>query len=409
MMLSRRMLICILLGFSSGMPLYVIQQLLPAWLRTEGVRLSDIALFQLVQLPYVWKFIWAPLADRYVPPFLGRRRGWALVTQVALFALIASFGAFDPRGSILAIAGVAVAVSLFSATQDIVVDAYRRELLSDDELGLGNALFVNAYRVSGLVPGALALILADRLPWSVVHGIVAAFMGVGILTTLSVSEPPLEPGAPRSLKDAVLGPFLEFFGRADLASAFRVLGFLFLYKLGDSMATTLATPFYIDLGFSMTEIGSVAKLVGFSATIGGSVLGGVLMMRLGINRSLWIFGWVQLVSILGFAVLSEVGRSLSMLAGVVLCEYLGVGLGTAAFVAYMARATDRRFSATQYALFSSFIAVPRTVVGSSTGRIVEAIGYTPFFLLCTALALPGMLLLIRVAPWREEARPTVRG
>jgi PAT family beta-lactamase induction signal transducer AmpG len=398
---SRRMLVCVLFGFSSGLPLYVMQQLLPAWLRDEGVSLREIGLFSLVGLPYVWKFAWAPLADRYVPPFLGRRRGWALATQVVLLVLLAGFGACEPRTSTLTIAALALAVSFFSATQDIAIDAYRRELLSDAELGLGNALFVNAYRVSGLVPGSLALILADRIPWSAVHLVVAAFMAVGIVTTLLASESPPELGTPLTLRDAVIEPFREFFTRTDVRSAFRVLGFLFLYKLGDSMATALATPFYLDMGFTMTEIGSVAKLIGFWATIGGSILGGLVMTRVGINRALWLFGVVQVVSILGFATLAEAGRSIPLLGAVVLFEYLGVGLGTSAFVAFIARSTDKRFSATQYALFSSFIALPRTVVNASTGFIVESVGYTAFFLVCTVLALPGMVLLVKVAPWRE--------
>jgi MFS transporter, PAT family, beta-lactamase induction signal transducer AmpG len=398
--LSTRMLICVLLGFSSGMPLYVIQQLLPAWLRTEGVSLRDIGLFALVGIPYVWKFTWAPLVDRFALPWLGRRRGWALATQIALLGLMASLGAFEPKSSTLGIAVVACALALFSATQDIAVDAYRRELLSDVELGLGNALFVNAYRVSSLVPGSLAFILADRLAWPLVHALVAAFMLVGIVTTLFAQEVEVE-STPRTLRQAVVEPFVEFFTRGARGQALWVLLFLFLYKLGDSMATALATPFYLDVGFSMTEIGSVAKLVGFWATIVGSIVGGVLMTRIGINRSLWLFGVVQVVSILGFALLSEVGPRLGLLAGVVLFEYLGVGLGTAAFVAFIARATDRRFSATQFALLSSFIALPRTFANATTGFIVEAIGYTAFFLVCTALALPGMVLLLKVAPWRE--------
>lgn len=401
------MLVCILTGFSSGLPLYVVMGMLPAWLRTEGVSLKEIGLFSLTGMPYVWKFAWAPLVDRYVPPILGRRRGWALGTQVALLGLLVCFGLFDPKRSTGAIAMVALAVAVFSATQDIALDAYRRELLDDAELGLGNSLFVNAYRVAALVPGGLALILADHLPWPVVHAVVAAFMGVGIVTTFLAPEP-RSAAAPRTLYEAIIGPFREFFTRTDLKAALLLLSFLFCYKLGDSMATALITPFYIDLGFSMTEIGSVAKLIGFWSTIFGSIAGGVVMTRIGINRSLWIFGIVQLGSILGFAALSEIGNDLSALSIVIFFEYLGVGLGTSAFVAFIARATDRRFTATQFALFSSFIALPRTVVNATTGYVIEAIGYTRFFLLCTALAVPGMLLLFKVAPWRAEATPTAK-
>jgi PAT family beta-lactamase induction signal transducer AmpG len=397
------MLLCLLMGFSSGLPLFTLIQLLPAWLRSEGVSLASIGLFNLVGVPYTWKFLWAPLADRYVPPVLGRRRGWALLTQLGLLGLLLSFGALDPATETWAVAAVAVIVAFFSATQDIALDAYRRELLPDEELGLGNALFVNLYKVAGIVPGGLALIVADRAPWSVVHAVVAAFMMIGIVATLIAPEVPSPEGIPRSLRDAVIGPFREFFSRSDLGSAVLVLAFMFAYKLGDSLATALLTPFYLDVGFSMTAIGTVAKVTGLWCSVGGALVGGVVITRIGINRALWIFGVVQLVSILGFAALSQVGPNLTVLGLVVGFEYLGVGLGTSAFVAYLARATDKRFTATQYALFSSFIALPRTVASSCTGFLVEALGYTQFFLVCAALAIPGMLLLLKVAPWSDRS------
>ncbi len=396
------MLLCVLMGFSSGLPLYVLIQLVPAWLRSEGIGLAAIGLFKWVELPYSWKFVWAPLADRYVPPFLGRRRGWAIVTQVGLLIALLGFGAFDASRHTAAIATLAVIVALFSATQDIALDAYRRELLPDEELGLGTSLFINVYRASGAIPGGLALVIADRAPWSVVHATVAAFMGIGILATLIAPEMERPSGSPKSLRDAVVGPFREFFGRADLASALLILAFMFFYKLGDTMATALITPFYLDVGFSMTEIGTVVKLISLSSTVVGGVTGGVAITKIGINRSLWVFGVVQLASIVGFAVLSEVGPHVGVLAAVVAFEYLGVGLGTSAFVAFIARATDKRFTATQYALFSSFTALPRIATGASAGFVIEAIGYTQFFVLCTLLAIPGMLLLFKVAPWREE-------
>ncbi len=400
-LLNRRMLLCVLMGFSSGLPLYVLIQLLPAWLRAEGTSLETIGLFSLTQLPYTWKFLWAPLLDRYVPPVLGRRRGWALMTQLGLFGLLLSFGALDPVHQTGGVAAVALVVAFFSATQDIALDAYRRELLPDEELGLGNALHVNLYRLSGLVPGGLALILADQAPWSVVHAMVSVFMGIGILATFLAPNLDAQTGAPPTLWGAVVGPFREFFSRGDLGSALLMLGFMLAYKLGDSMATALATPFYIDVGFSMTVIGTVAKMVALWSTVIGALVGGVVITKIGINRALWVFGVVQLVSILGFAALAEIGPNVTALAAVVAFEYVGVGLGTAAFVAFIARATHRRFTATQYALFSSFIALPRSLASASTGYLVAAFGYTAFFLLCAVLALPGMLLLVKVAPWRE--------
>jgi MFS transporter, PAT family, beta-lactamase induction signal transducer AmpG len=404
-LLNRRMLICVFTGFTSGLPLYLLINLLPAWLRSEHVDLKSIGLFALIQLPYTWKFLWSPLIDRYALPVLGRRRGWMLATQLLLLASIPAFGFLHPTLDLWAIAYLAAAVAFFSASQDIVLDAYRRELLPDPELGLGNAIHVNAYRISSLVPGALALILADHFPWSTVYVVTALFMLPGIGLTLAVAEPTLARAGPKTLTAAVIEPFREFIRRGGWSQAVVVLLFIFLYKLGDSMATALATPFYLDLGFTKSDIGLIAKNAGLWASVAGAMLGGLWMVRLGINRGLWLFGVVQLVSILGFAWLAWENRpDKLLLAGVIAFEAAGVGLGTAAFVAYIARATDPRYTATQYALFTSLAAVPRTVVNASTGWIVEQTGWFNFFLLCALLALPGMALLLRVAPWNAEER-----
>ena len=397
---NRRMLICLFTGFASGLPLYLLISLVPAWLRTEGVSLKDIGLFALIGLPYTWKFFWAPVLERFQLPFLGRRRGWMLLTQVALFFCIAYLPFFDTGSELLLIAGLCALIALFSATQDIVIDAYRRELLPDEELGLGNALHINAYRIAGLIPGSLALILADHLPWQEVFPITAAFMGVAVAMTLAIGEP-THPPAPASLRDAVVSPFREFFQRNGIAPALYILAFMFLYKLGDNMATALATPFYIDMGFELSEIGLVAKHAALWPMIIGGLLGGILMLKTGINRALWIFGFVQLASILGFALMARIGEGLALLALVIGFEYLGVGLGTAAFVAFIARATSRAHVATQFALLSALTALPRTVANASTGFIVEHIGWELFFYGCTLVAIPGMLLLFKVAPWRE--------
>ena len=295
-------------------------------------------------------------------------------------------GVFDPGQSLGVIVGVVFAVALFSASQDIVIDAYRRELLADDELGTGNSFFINAYRLSSLVPGSLALILSDHLPWSSVFWITAAFMAVGMVTSLVIREVSDDTLAPHTLREAVIEPFREFFARGGVAAAVAVLAFMFLYKLGDNMATALATPFYLDMGFTRTEIGAVAKIAALWASIAGSIIGGIAMLKLSINKALWIFGFVQLVTILGFAWLSVVGHDTTALFVVVSAEYLGVGLGTVALTAYIARETSLAFTATQFALFSSFIAIPRTFANASTGFLIEAMGYTHFFLLCTVVA-----------------------
>ncbi len=414
-LLTRRMLICVFTGFSSGLPLYLLFNLIPAWLRSEHVDLKTIGLFALIQFPYTWKFLWSPLLDRYVLPLLGRRRGWMLLTQLGLLAVIAAMGAFSPQSDLRTIAWIATLLAFLSATQDIVLDAYRRELLADNELGLGNAVHVNAYRIAGLVPGSLSLILADFLPWSTVFIATALFMLPGVAMTLLVQEPH-RAIPPKTLREAVIEPFHEFITRRGWSSALLILAFLFFYKLGDSMCTALATPFYLDMGFSKTQIGLVAKNAGLWPAVIGGLLGGLWMVKIGINRALWLFGVVQVVSIFGFAWLASVGHhveitpvELAQLAIVIGLEALGVGLGTAAFVAFIARATHPAYTATQFAMFTSLAAMPRTFANAATGWLVEAIGWMGFFLLCAVLAVPGMLLLLKVAPWNEplSKSPTI--
>ena len=411
---TRKMLICIFTGFSSGLPLYLLLNLLPAWLRSEGVDLKTIGFFALIQFPYTWKFLWSPLLDRFSVPGFGRRRGWMLLTQLGLVFVIGSLGGLKPQENIWPILWLATLLAFLSATQDIAVDAFRREILADNELGLGNAVHVNAYRIAGLIPGSLALILADRLPWDQVFWITGAFMLPGMVMAWLVSEP-LVKGAPKTLRQAVTEPFHEFIGRQGWRGALLVLGFIFLYKLGDSLSTALATPFYLDMGFTKTDIGLIAKHAGLWPAVIGALLGGLWMVKLGINRALWLFGVVQLVSIFGFAWLAAQGHYDSIgvnerlaLAFVIGLEALGVGLGTAAFVSFIARATHPAYTATQMALFTSLAAVPRTFVNASAGWLVESLGWLNFFWLCAALAVPGMLLLLKVAPWNENAEAASR-
>ena len=406
-LLTRKMLICIFTGFSSGLPLYLLLNLLPAWLRSEGVNLKTIGFFALIQFPYTWKFLWSPFLDRYALPVLGRRRSWTLLMQIGLLLSIGLLGGLSPSTNIVPVLWLAALLSLFSATQDIAIDAYRRELLDENELGLGNAVHVNAYRMAGLVPGSLSLILADLLPWSQVFWITAFFMLPGMIMVLLVKEPVTGLAAPKTMRQAIVEPFHEFMGRNGLRGALLVLSFIFLYKLGDSLCTALATPFYLDMGFTKTDIGLIAKHAGLWPAVIGGLLGGLWMVRIGINRALWLFGIVQVVSIFGFAWLAWLGPQTSIgidqrlaLAAVISAEALGVGLGTAAFVAFIARTTHPSYTATQFALFTSLAAVPRTFINASAGWLVEGLGWFNFFLLCAALAVPGMLLLSRVAPWK---------
>jgi PAT family beta-lactamase induction signal transducer AmpG len=413
--LNRRILLCIVTGFSSGLPLFVLISLLTAWLREGGVDLKAIGLLALVQFPYIWKFVWAPLCDRYGLP-MGRRRTWMLFSQIALMATIPLFGWLSPTSELALISLLAVVVAFFSATQDIAIDAYRRELLRYEEMGLGNVVHVNAYKIAGLIPGSLSLILADHLSWTWVYSITALFMLPGLLMTLLVKEPPASVRAPATLRQAIVEPFDEFINRKGWLSALAVLAFIFFYKLGDSMATALATPFYLDLGYSKTEIGMIAKNAGLWPNVIGGVVGGIWMMKLGINRALWIFGVLQALVILGFAWLATAGHTLPGLAAVIGAEAFGVGLGTAAFVAFTANTTNPAYTATQFALFTSLAATPRTLANSLTGFMVEggdirlgdvtlihidALGWERFFYVCLAAALPGMLLLLKVAPWNK--------
>jgi PAT family beta-lactamase induction signal transducer AmpG len=400
--LNRRTLILIFLGFSSGLPLYILINLLQAWLAKSGLNVKALGLITLVFMPYTWKFLWSPLMDRFHFGSLGRRRGWMALTQVSLFLLIGMMGSLDPHTQISLIVAAAGVVSFLSASQDIVIDAYSREILADNEQGLGAAVKVNAYKIAGMVPGALSLILADHFAWSTVFWVTAAFMLPGLICTLLIDEPAVYGEPPKNIREAVVLPFQEFISRDGWRKAAWILGFIFLYRLGDAMAATLATKFLIDLGFNLTQIGAVAKLTLFWGSIAGGIVGGIWMVNLGINRALWIFGVIQGSTSLGFALLAYVGPNVWMLGAAFAFEAFGVGMGTAAFVAFLAKSSDRRYTATQYALFSSFAAIPRTLVTASIGYIVSATGWFYFFILCFFLAIPAMFLLPKVAPWNEK-------
>ncbi|WP_323119520.1 AmpG family muropeptide MFS transporter [Burkholderia alba] len=407
--LNKHMLICVFLGFTSGLPLFTLVYLVQAWLRSEGVNLKEIGLFALIQFPYTWKFLWAPLMDRYIPRLPGwrpgRRRGWMLVTQLLVAGAIAALGFVSPRDSIWTVAALTTLVAFFGASADIVIDAYRRELLRDTEQGLGNAVHVNAYKIAALIPGSLSLILSDHLPWDVVFAVTGAFMLPGILMTLLVREPDVHGTPPKNLSEAVILPFREFIGRDGWRGALLVLAFIFLFKLGDTMATTLSTSFFLDIGFNKTQIGVLAKTTAFWASLAGGIIGGVWLMKIGIARGLWIFGVLQIVSTLGFAWLAKAGPSPVLMAGVYGFETFSTGLTLAAFTAYIASTTDPRYTATQFALFTSLASVPRTLASASSGFIVTQIGWFDYFLVCAALGIPGMLLLFKIAPWRgNEAK-----
>jgi len=379
------MLVSLLMGFSSGLPLLLTLSLLQAWMKEEGVDLGVIGLVTLVGLPYTLKFLWAPLLDRYSLPFLGRRRGWLLVSQLALVAAISGLGLSDPGNiSLLALAAVLVAF------------LQREPGHRDRRLSTGSPLRRGARPGSVslcqrlprgmLLASGGGLILADHMSFQMVYQLMAACMVVGVVTTLLAPEPDMPAGRPRRLAEAVWYPFVDYFRKRD---ALWILLFILLYKIGDTMASAMTTPFYLDIGYTKTEIGAVAKLLGFWAILAGGTIGGVVMLRLGINRSLWVFGALQAVSTAGFAVLAGLGHSIVALGAVIGFENLSGGMGTAAFVAFMASLTNKRFTATQYALLTSLMGVPRVILSAPTGYLAQWLGWGTFFGLCALVAIPG--------------------
>lgn len=396
--LSWRMLVAFVMGFACGLPLLLTGSVLQAWMAVEGVDLATIGLFSLVGLPYTVKFLWAPLLDRYTPALFGRRRGWLLIAQVALIASLIFLGLSDPGQNLWLVALLAFLVTFFSASQDIVVDAFRREDLADEELGLGSSLYVNGYRVGMLLAGSGGLILSDFVPFSTVYLLMGLAMILGLIVTLLAREPKVAAGTPTNLKEAVVEPFRDYFQRPE---AMLFLLFILLYKVGDAMASNMTMPFYLEMGFTRSQIGTVVQLFGFWATIAGGLAGGLLILRWGIYRSLWAFGILQGVSTACFVVLLWTGSNVAWLAGVIAFENVSSGMGTAAFVAFMASLTNKRFTATQYALLSSLMGIPRVVAGASTGYLVEIVGWFSFFTFCALLAIPGLLLLRRFAVVRN--------
>lgn len=401
---AMRMILCAVLGFSSGLPLFVFLNLLPAWADAYHLNIKTIGLLALLQIPYAAKWAWSPLLDWAYLDKVGRRRTWLMILPFIVMGLIAALGVINPATQMSTLVVIGLLLSFASASLDIVIDAYRRELLPDQELGLGSTIHVNAYKLAALVPGSLALILADHIPWLWVYVITALFMLPCVLLGWFVKEPQLRSLPPRGLQQAFTEPLREFFGRQGVKAALLILLFIFFYKLGDSLATALATKFYLDMGYTKTQIGAVAKVAALWGGVVGGFIGGFAMIKLSINRALWVFGVAQTIVLLLFVWLSmQANPSTAALGIVVAGEAFGVSLGTAAFVAYIAKTTNPLYTAAQLALLTSLAAIPRTVVNSSAGALIESLGgYTPFFWLCIALCIPGLLLLPFVAPWHEK-------
>jgi len=388
---NRRLAVMLPLGFASGLPLALTAGTLQAWLTVVNVDLRTIGLFTLVGLPYTLKFLWAPVMDRFVPPWLGRRRGWMIVMQLALTIGIAAMALVDPTQTPLLLASLAVLVAVASASQDIVFDAYRTDVLKPVERGFGAAVSVTGYRIAMLMSGAGALILSTYLGWSETYFLIAALMLVGVGATWMSPEPSTPANIPRNFAEAVGQPIREFFSRSP---ALILLLLIILYKLGDAFAGSLTTAFLIrGMGFEAAEVGVVNKGMGMIATIVGALAGGVWMARMGLFRSLLIFGCLQALSNLSFMLLAWTGKSYPIMVAAVAFENLSGGMGTAAFVALMMSLCDHRYTATQYALLSAMAALGRVFVGPPSGYVVEAVGWVSFFFITFLAALPGLWLL----------------
>jgi MFS transporter, PAT family, beta-lactamase induction signal transducer AmpG len=401
---NRRVLCLLGLGFSSGLPLSLTGSTLQAWMTVEKVDLSLIGIFSLVGLPYTLKMLWSPLLDRYAPSWLGRRRGWILISQVLLALSIFVLGLVSPRAVPALVAVLAVTVAFFSASQDIVVDAYRADVLPPRELGAGAATAVIGYRLAMLTSGALAMILSDHLPWRLVYTSMAALMLCCTLFTFLAPEPTERVTPPKTLGEAVWKPLTSYFQRSG---AIEMLCFIVVYKLGDAIAGAMTTPFLLDLGFTRTDVGTVNKAFGLISTILGTLAGGGIIARLGINRSLWVFAFLQAFSNLAFTGLAFLGKSYPAMVAAIGIENICGGMGSAAFIAFLMSLCDKRFTATQYALLSSLMAMARVVAGVPTGFMVTSLGWPMFYAVSVLGAVPGILLLTRFAPWNTPGKPQV--
>lgn len=396
---SKKLLALLFLGFSSGLPLFLTSRTLQVWLTEANVDLGLIGWLSLVRLPYTLKFMWSPFLDRFIPPFLGRRRGWLVITQVGLMLAIACMAFQNPKQALDLLAINALIIAFLSATQDIAGDAYRTDILEKQELGLGASTWILGYRVAILTTSSVALILADYLPWAAVYLLMAALMAVGIVAAFFAPEPIDQERSPDSLVDAIYLPFQEFFQRQGLALGITILVFILLYKFGDALLGNMATPFLVDIGFSKKVIGAIQGGWGFVATTVGVVLGGGILTKIGLNRSLWVAGILQAFSNLSYLGLSIVGKNETALLVVISIENLCAGMVAAVFVAYLMSLCNQKFSATQFALLSSLMAAGNDILSAPAGELAKILGWPNFFASTIALSIPGILLLFLVAPW----------
>jgi len=368
-----------------------------------GVNLTAIGLFSLMSLPYSLKFLWSPVIDRFSLPFLGRRKGWLFVTQIALAVAIAGMSFGEPSHALKFVAVIAFAIAFLSATQDITIDAYTTDISDASEVGAASGTKVLGYRIAMIATGAGALVLADLLSWQTVYFLLGVIMLILAVVSTRLPEPVLRDRPPMSMNEAIRMPLVDFFERMGKGRAISILVFILLYRLGDSMINSMTTPFLIQTGFSQTDVGVVQGGVGLFATIVGVLAGGAVIARIGINRSLWVFGVLQAASNFAYMLLAYAGRQYQVMVGAIIIENLCYGLATAALVGFIMSLCNPRFSATQYALLSSLIAVGRDVVAAPSGSLAQMMGWPLFFLVSVIAAIPGMTLLPLFAPWRRQS------
>lgn len=389
-----------MMGFVAGAPLFLIGSTLQAWMSDEKVDLSLISLFSLVGLPYTLKFLWAPLMDRFVPKFLGRRRGWLVMIQSGLLLAMLGLSRAHPSMNPMTVAIWALLIAFLSASQDIVIDAFRTESLKSEELGIGLAIYIYGYRIAKIFTEAFALFLADRIPWNTVYLIMALSAVIGLAITFYSDEPKVESAPPKTFKETVIDPFVDFFQRKGLKQALLVLSFILLYKLGDNMGLANFTYYSLSvIGFTKTDLAAIVKTLGLAATLSGALLGGIGVMKWGLYRSLWIFGVLQIISTYSLSLLLLSGPNRWVLAGIIIGENLCTQMATSAYTAFMASMTNKKFTATQYALFSSLMGIPRVFAAAPTGWMTQQMGWGMFYVFCTVAALPGLFLLLKIKPW----------
>jgi PAT family beta-lactamase induction signal transducer AmpG len=392
---SKRMWVVLLMGFSSGLPFLLTGGTLKLWLAREHVDISTIGYFTAVASAYSLKVFWAPLVDRYKLFFFGRRRSWILLTQILIALGLFQMAALDPHTSLSMMALVAVGIAFFSATQDIAIDAYRREILDDEEMGLGSTLTQYGYRIAMLISGGVGVgIVAEEgqsgLTWNHLYIIMGVCMILMMLVTMWAPEPKGDVHAPKTLTAAVIEPFKDFFSRDR---SLFILLFVFLFKLGDAIGGSMLNPFYVEMGYTNPEIALIAKTVGLVASLAGLLIGGLVIFKLGINRSLWIFGILQALATAGFSLITFTGHQIWALGVTVIFEDIAVGMGSAAFIAYLATITNKKFTGTQFALLSAVATSGRNIVSVVAGVMVKELGWAQFFWASALLGIPGLVML----------------